>query len=288
MFHINISIILMADQEGVIDASFITADSVYTFALMKELFGTLFTNQNAGSDEIHDHEDEEEDEEEDYDEEDYWEDDEDSTDESNDSNPLENLDRKAPFHYYYHTCLVCEQSFRSPSKLKKHIYRNDHQISSNLLSGMDFLKQPEPVSPEPQEGMEEFLDPVTKELLIDPVVLPCGHMIGLESIREHRATRQGKRCPVCQERIAGSQTFKVCKFVDNHIRDTYGEHFEYINNHRRWCHMKDLLDRYKKYVQFKHKEIEMLEKVLEKKRVRLLVSQKKLSDLSNLSPDPLE
>jgi len=67
------------------------------------------------------------------------------------------------------------------------------QAASLSLSSLDSHDSP---------LLAHLLDPITQELLRDPVVTTCGHTFGAESLHEWMVLNRSRVCPLCKRRLS--------------------------------------------------------------------------------------
>lgn len=185
-----------------------------------------------------------------------------------------------PVYYYTHTCLVCQKELASLKKLKKHITTNNHQISDQITKILDIIKKPEPQSCTPKiingVNTEDFNDPITKELTIDPVILPCGHLIGMKSLNNYINNELGQHiCPVCCVPFNKNQTFGICKIIAEHMQKMFPIEIERVRFHLEWAEAQDLYKRFEKYLEYKKQEMLNLQNYIYRMK-------KKITDMEKL------
>jgi len=239
-----------------------TIEEIYTMALIGDIVRSFNVDDNEDENEDEDFVEEEEEDEED-----------------DDSYPLENLRKKSPLYYYTHNCIVCQKSFDSIKKLKCHIDKENHQITRKIEELQSFIKMEEPkyIIPKQINGADtdDFNDSITKELAIDPIILPCGHLIGKYSLETYiKSSSSNNRCPTCQSKFSRSQQFAVCKVFSKYMSLLFGEELENIRKHIQWMEAQELFNRFKKYVNYKKKETELLINRLEKNKNKIINMEK--------------
>lgn len=183
-------------------------------------------------------------------------------------------DHICPMHYYNHICVYCLERFTNPDKLHKHLNKTGHYISKQISKILPLTHEKEPalIKKTPKNyNMDNYIDPITQTIALNPVVLPCGHLIGLNSLEKWRASKtpNKNKCPVCKRIIYPQQKFYVCKHVEDYINTHFKDEIKSIRERDNWFNARELLCRFQKYIVYKERELNILRTLVTEKDTKL-------------------